>query len=397
MKLCSTCNKCSVENNFDFKTCTTCRSRDKKRKRKRKNLALQKTLSTGVVCCSKCLKQKSNDKFKLCTTCRSRDQFRRKQKKNLALQKTLSSGIVCCTECFKEKPNDNFKTCTLCRSRDKKRKRKRKNLALQEALSTGVKCCIKCLKQKPNDNFNTCEHCRKSSVENRRKRKKKILSKVSEGFRCCKQCFKVKRNEDFFSVVHRRQKLTSMCKLCREKKSNNQFKNTTKRGKCKIFWKEWKSNQKCTDCGLSDPRVMEADHVRGEKRHNVSHYSYWASNGGIPEMKKELELCEPRCRFCHQIITQKRRGCNVHKAQAYRQNVVNEIKKKIGECKECKRKVEHGNYAGFDFDHRDEQEKTIGISQLVHKSQKVFDALLMPEIAKCDLLCTNCHKIKTFY
>ena len=302
-----------------------------------------------------------------------------------------------CSKCFVE-INSKFKTCTTCRSRDLLRKRKRRKLALQQALSTGVKCCIKCSKQKSSDDkFKCCEHCRKINLKSKRKRKKKILSKVSEGFKCCKQCFQVKKIDDFSSVVHRRQKLTSLCKLCREKKSNRLLKPTTKIGVCKLFWEQWKSNQKCTDCGLSDPRVMEADHVRGIKKKAVSEYVYWASNGGIPEMRKELELCEPRCCYCHRLVTKKRRGCNVYKTQAYRLNIVNKIKLKIGECKACKRKVEHVNYAGFDFDHRDEQEKKISISRLVHKSQKVFDSLLMPEIAKCDLLCANCHKIKTFY
>lgn len=305
--------------------------------------------------------------------------------------------INLCSTCNKCSVETNFKTCTTCRSRDKIRKRKKKHLTIQKALLTGVVCCTVCFKEKLNDKFNTCEHCRKKSLKSRRKRKKKILNEVSEGFKYCKECFQLKKIDEFSSVVHRRRKLTSLCKRCREKLSKRRLKPTTKRGACKLFWQEWKSKQKCIDCGLSDSRVMEADHVRGIKKHKVSAYIWWASNGAIPAMRKELELCEPRCRFCHQITTQKRRGCNVPKAQYYHQNMVNEIKLKIGECKQCKRKVNKENYAGFDFDHRDAQEKTIGIAKLIRKSQQVFDSLLLTEIAKCDLLCANCHKIKTFY
>lgn len=46
----------------------------------------------------------------------------------------------------------------------------------------------------------------------------------------------------------------------------------------------------------------------------------------------------------------------------------------------------------FDFDHRDGSEKAFGISN--QGNTKAFQALLV-ESQKCDLVCANCHRIRT--
>lgn len=46
----------------------------------------------------------------------------------------------------------------------------------------------------------------------------------------------------------------------------------------------------------------------------------------------------------------------------------------------------------MDFDHRGDQPKVADISKMrVAATQKVLD-----EIAKCDVVCSNCHRIRTF-
>ncbi len=45
----------------------------------------------------------------------------------------------------------------------------------------------------------------------------------------------------------------------------------------------------------------------------------------------------------------------------------------------------------MDFDHRDPSIKTRGVSAMMHqKTQTILD-----EIKKCDLICSNCHRIRT--
>ena len=46
----------------------------------------------------------------------------------------------------------------------------------------------------------------------------------------------------------------------------------------------------------------------------------------------------------------------------------------------------------LDFDHRDEKEKKYGISNMITSYNWVT---ILTEIQKCDVLCANCHRIKT--
>jgi len=61
----------------------------------------------------------------------------------------------------------------------------------------------------------------------------------------------------------------------------------------------------CTDCGNSDARVLEFDHVRGDKIGSISHAirDAWS----LEKLKTELLKCEIRCCNCHRIKTTERR------------------------------------------------------------------------------------------
>ena len=79
--------------------------------------------------------------------------------------------------------------------------------------------------------------------------------------------------------------------------------------------------------------------------------------------------------------------------------ILNHIKQKnhvmqkkidIGKCNHCDKQVTKDNFYLFDFDHLRDKVKTV--SQLIGKSTiKKIDE----EIAKCQLLCCKCHKLKT--
>lgn len=45
----------------------------------------------------------------------------------------------------------------------------------------------------------------------------------------------------------------------------------------------------------------------------------------------------------------------------------------------------------MDFDHRPGETKSFGVSQVGRKWSKVLS-----EVAKCDLVCSNCHRIRTW-
>lgn len=64
-------------------------------------------------------------------------------------------------------------------------------------------------------------------------------------------------------------------------------------------------DKKCVDCGNSDVRVLEFDHVRGIKKGHISHAIRNAWN--LNKLKAEIDKCEIRCCNCHRIVTIERR------------------------------------------------------------------------------------------
>tara|TARA_R100000458_G_C8061186_1_gene104040 strand:+ start:199 stop:552 length:354 start_codon:yes stop_codon:yes gene_type:complete len=67
------------------------------------------------------------------------------------------------------------------------------------------------------------------------------------------------------------------------------------------------------------------------------------------------------------------------------------VKRMLGGCIRCGyNKSPHA----LQFDHLDKSLKKDSISNMVHKGGSI--KTLKPEIRKCQLLCANCHAIKTY-
>ena len=62
----------------------------------------------------------------------------------------------------------------------------------------------------------------------------------------------------------------------------------------------------------------------------------------------------------------------------------NDIRKNL-KCSKC----EESRWWVLDFHHRNPEEKDYNISDLVTKCSKV---LIIKEVEKCDVLCSNCHR-----
>lgn len=60
---------------------------------------------------------------------------------------------------------------------------------------------------------------------------------------------------------------------------------------------------------------------------------------------------------------------------------------KAGPCLDCGSAFHH---CAMDFDHRDPTSKRFGISDNLCRNVKD----LLDEIAKCDLVCSNCHRLR---
>lgn len=71
------------------------------------------------------------------------------------------------------------------------------------------------------------------------------------------------------------------------------------------------------------------------------------------------------------------------------QEYVNALKN--NPCTDC------GNtfhFVAMDFDHRDKKEKHKSISRMVNEGISVLG--IQKEIDKCDLVCANCHRVRTY-
>lgn len=66
----------------------------------------------------------------------------------------------------------------------------------------------------------------------------------------------------------------------------------------------------CVDCGNRDIRVLEFDHVRGEKVRGIGELV--SRGAGLNVILAEIAKCEIRCRNCHVIATFTRRGHTWH-------------------------------------------------------------------------------------
>jgi 5-methylcytosine-specific restriction endonuclease McrA len=71
-----------------------------------------------------------------------------------------------------------------------------------------------------------------------------------------------------------------------------------------IFLLDYFKSHPCTDCGESDPVVLEFDHLRDKEFEIASgiHYRAWR------KVLAEIEKCEVVCSNCHRRRTARRRG-----------------------------------------------------------------------------------------
>jgi len=144
-----------------------------------------------------------------------------------------------------------------------------------------------------------------------------------------------------------------------------------------------KLGRPCLDCGEEFPSyVMEFDHVRGSKRFNLGKMT----NHRREAVEAEIEKCDLVCCNCHRVRTQVLKGSSkIPKVQAFRE-WLNSLKNQP--CKDCGRTFPH---VAMDFDHV-QGEKVAGIAQMWSWGRE----RVVAEIAKCDLVCANCHRVRTY-
>ena len=138
----------------------------------------------------------------------------------------------------------------------------------------------------------------------------------------------------------------------------------------------------CTDCGREfPPFCMEFDHVRGDKR-----FAIGAMSNHCPDaVEAELAKCELVCCVCHRVRTAKRRMASPNQRLTdFRLWLAT---KKSDPCMDCGEKFAS---VAMDFDHV-RGEKLTQISDMWSWGRD----RVLEEIAKCELVCANCHRVRT--
>lgn len=131
----------------------------------------------------------------------------------------------------------------------------------------------------------------------------------------CTLCHKNKLlNKDFSKKKSSPDGRQNICKECSRDISRKYYTDNTEKhkentGRRKNEQKEINkqfvfnhlSTHPCVDCGETDVRCLEFDHVYGNKLQNIS--TMMKNVCSVEKIKKEIEKCEVRCANCHRKRT----------------------------------------------------------------------------------------------
>ena len=159
----------------------------------------------------------------------------------------------------------------------------------------------------------------------------------------------------------------------------------------------------CHDCGGTfKPHQMDFDH-----RESVAKAFRLTSGRGMlsaqEDLTAELAKCDVVCANCHRIRTRARAEGQPHaidarppsrdlaRKRAYWQGqarLLDDLKSRA--CVDCARTFPA---CAMDFDHVQPGQKRYTVSRMIGRAGT---AAIMAEVAKCDIVCANCHRDRTF-
>jgi hypothetical protein len=155
----------------------------------------------------------------------------------------------------------------------------------------------------------------------------------------------------------------------------------------------------CLDCGGTyEPHQMDFDH-REPRTKSFRLTAGTAMLASAGRLKAEIAKCDVVCANCHRIRTQRRVAAEprtdaspelVRKRRYWRAQLAMLERLKQRPCTDC-----GGHFPGcaMDFDHREPREKRYTVSRMVGRAGT---KRIMAEVAKCDIVCANCHRDRTY-
>jgi Zn ribbon nucleic-acid-binding protein len=276
----------------------------------------------------------------------------------------------------------------------------RKHMDINTTNST-TKMCSKCNEDKLTCSFfygyTYCKPCQYKHDKTKRMLKNSLP--VLSTHKICNLC-KIYKSATHFRINNRRKdRLGTVCKSC----TNEDYKKIT----------NWRNHKKreghCGDCGYKDRfEVLCFSHLDRSTKHRSPKTGKTVGVSALrclKKLQKEWKLVRLLCRNCHHLETARERKellipddelskSAARQRERINKNVafINNEKLKIGECKHCKLQVSDENMVCMEWDHIEQENKIMCISNLRYKSDK---NIIIAEIEKCQLLCANCHYIKS--
>lgn len=135
----------------------------------------------------------------------------------------------------------------------------------------------------------------------------------------CRTCGIDKPLTDYHKNTGRKDGIQSRCKACQKHYHRQHYlrNKETVRKQLQInkqryreetidFLLSYFSTHPCIDCGETNPLVLEFDHVRGTKAHNMA--ELFSGKRKTALIEAELSKCDVRCANCHRIRTAKQRN-----------------------------------------------------------------------------------------
>lgn len=255
--------------------------------------------------------------------------------------------------------------------------------------------CIKCQSRTIKQGFSRhniqqylCKNslCKHRFYEGAKKRK---IEELKEDEKRCNQCTVIKQKTEFNSNKNTYDGISFICKNC-----------DTSNTKCRDYFKclvmrKWLSGKKCKDCGISDIDVLENDHINDDKQiqKNGNRIQRLKSNS-LKNLRNELSKTEPVCVMCHRVRTFRRTSQSNNKRRVKFNKWMQMKKCELTKCANCQLAINEDNSYLFDFDHIDPTTKVDAVSNMCHDLKPM--QLIENEIRKCQLLCANCHRKKTY-
>lgn len=153
----------------------------------------------------------------------------------------------------------------------------------------------------------------------------------------------------------------------------------------RLYVNEYKKSNICVKCGTSNYLVLDFHHVNPSDK--TKEISELVKQSNIKKIKEEIIKCQLLCANCHRIEHYKHDTIRCdYKNQIH--DSVKQIKIEAG-CKCCGIK----DYRVLEFHHTDSSTKIATVATLCRKVKKCDVELVFDEIAKCDVVCANCHRV----